>query len=285
MKLRILAPLALTFSLVWSQASFSASAYIDPITGIEWMEVSETAGRTYEDINSQFGASGEFEGWRYAKGSELINLLENIGSPRFPPSYINSSGPVYEIPRPNSLFKETFNISLHDYEIGAILKEEIILSQEAIDKGITIVYDGAEFDTYSVFGPRGTVKIDVLKDEYFAGSLTLEEISGIGYIWDEEYYHGTVGILIDDLSPSLTLSEIALLYASAGGYGASAVTYFGSSEFGRSINGRAIGGIGTGHYLVRGGVSAVPVPAALFMFAPALLGFIGFRRRVKNSAF
>jgi hypothetical protein len=30
-------------------------------------------------------------------------------------------------------------------------------------------------------------------------------------------------------------------------------------------------------------VSAVPVPAALVMFAPALLGFLGFRRKAKNS--
>jgi hypothetical protein len=31
------------------------------------------------------------------------------------------------------------------------------------------------------------------------------------------------------------------------------------------------------------GVSNVPVPAALFMFAPALLGFLGLRRRTKNT--
>jgi hypothetical protein len=31
-------------------------------------------------------------------------------------------------------------------------------------------------------------------------------------------------------------------------------------------------------------LNAVPVPAALFMFAPALLGFMGFRRRAKNLA-
>jgi hypothetical protein len=30
--------------------------------------------------------------------------------------------------------------------------------------------------------------------------------------------------------------------------------------------------------------SAVPIPAAAFMFAPALLGFMGLRRRAKNSA-
>ncbi len=30
-------------------------------------------------------------------------------------------------------------------------------------------------------------------------------------------------------------------------------------------------------------VSAVPIPAAAFMFAPALLGFMGLRRKAKNS--
>ncbi|PHS32642.1 MAG: hypothetical protein COA95_02490 [Methylophaga sp.] len=32
------------------------------------------------------------------------------------------------------------------------------------------------------------------------------------------------------------------------------------------------------------GVSAVPVPAALFLFAPALLGFLGLRRKVTTIA-
>ncbi len=32
-----------------------------------------------------------------------------------------------------------------------------------------------------------------------------------------------------------------------------------------------------------GSTSAVPVPAALFMFAPALLGFMGLRRKAKNT--
>jgi len=31
------------------------------------------------------------------------------------------------------------------------------------------------------------------------------------------------------------------------------------------------------------GVSEVPIPAAAFMFAPALLGFLGFRRKAKNT--
>ena len=31
------------------------------------------------------------------------------------------------------------------------------------------------------------------------------------------------------------------------------------------------------------GVSEVPIPAAAFMFAPALLGLMGLRRRAKNK--
>ena len=31
-------------------------------------------------------------------------------------------------------------------------------------------------------------------------------------------------------------------------------------------------------------INAVPIPAAAFMFAPALLGFLGLRRRAKNKA-
>ena len=30
-------------------------------------------------------------------------------------------------------------------------------------------------------------------------------------------------------------------------------------------------------------VSAVPIPAAAFLFAPALLGFMGLRRKAKNT--
>jgi len=36
-------------------------------------------------------------------------------------------------------------------------------------------------------------------------------------------------------------------------------------------------------YLSSANVSAVPIPAAAFLFAPALLGFMGLRRKAKNS--
>lgn len=42
-------------------------------------------------------------------------------------------------------------------------------------------------------------------------------------------------------------------------------------------------GFGSEVSITTPGVSEVPVPAALFMFAPALLGLMGFRRKAKNS--
>lgn len=44
------------------------------------------------------------------------------------------------------------------------------------------------------------------------------------------------------------------------------------------------GGDNVGIMLDNVSVSAVPIPAAAFMFAPALLGFLGLRRRAKNTS-
>jgi len=47
------------------------------------------------------------------------------------------------------------------------------------------------------------------------------------------------------------------------------------------------GGVSTQDHIklvLNTGVSEVPIPAAAFMFAPALLGFMGLRRRAKNKA-
>lgn len=51
------------------------------------------------------------------------------------------------------------------------------------------------------------------------------------------------------------------------------------------LNDNAIYALNTFSFIQSGGqISPVPIPAAAFMFAPALLGFMGLRRRAKNSA-
>jgi hypothetical protein len=49
------------------------------------------------------------------------------------------------------------------------------------------------------------------------------------------------------------------------------------------VGGASKNGILTGSFLVRDSIRAVPIPAAFFIFAPALLGFMGLRHKVKKS--
>ncbi len=69
------------------------------------------------------------------------------------------------------------------------------------------------------------------------------------------------------------------IVASSGSYGA-----FFAGGVGNNYAGGAAyfnGAFTTNDLWFRTGVSEVPVPAALFMFAPALLGFLGFRRKLR----
>lgn len=49
----------------------------DTQTGLDWLDVTETFQRSYNDVSSQFGVGGEFEGWRYATMDELLSLIFN----------------------------------------------------------------------------------------------------------------------------------------------------------------------------------------------------------------
>mgnify|MGYP003666827687 FL=1 len=51
--------------------------FSDTETGLNWLDVTATVNRSYNDIASQFDAGGEFDGWRYATKSEFTALLSN----------------------------------------------------------------------------------------------------------------------------------------------------------------------------------------------------------------
>ncbi len=51
----------------------------DTSTNFEWLDLTLTTNRTYNDISSQLGFGGEFEGFRYATGAELNQLFTNAG--------------------------------------------------------------------------------------------------------------------------------------------------------------------------------------------------------------
>jgi hypothetical protein len=52
---------------------------LDTDTGLEWLDWSLTTNRSFDDISSELGAGGEFEGFRYATADEVATLWTNGG--------------------------------------------------------------------------------------------------------------------------------------------------------------------------------------------------------------
>ncbi|MGY9003690.1 MAG: PEP-CTERM sorting domain-containing protein [Rhodospirillales bacterium] len=57
----------------------------DTNTGLDWLDLTITNGRSYADVFSKLGVGEEFEGWRYATGFELADLFESAGATMFRP--------------------------------------------------------------------------------------------------------------------------------------------------------------------------------------------------------
>jgi hypothetical protein len=51
----------------------------DTATGLDWLDVTASIGLSFNQVSAQFGASQQFEGWRYATVAELTTLLANAG--------------------------------------------------------------------------------------------------------------------------------------------------------------------------------------------------------------
>lgn len=51
----------------------------DTRTGIEWLDLTETAGLTFNYVSAQLGAGGAFEGWRYATVDEVEGYFDSAG--------------------------------------------------------------------------------------------------------------------------------------------------------------------------------------------------------------
>lgn len=51
----------------------------DTVSGLDWLKLTQTVNRTYNDVSSQLDEGGEFAGWRYATSTEFEALLLNQG--------------------------------------------------------------------------------------------------------------------------------------------------------------------------------------------------------------
>ena len=51
----------------------------DASTGLEWLDLTATADMTYNEVTSQLGVGGGFEGWHYASTSHVSALWDPFG--------------------------------------------------------------------------------------------------------------------------------------------------------------------------------------------------------------
>ena len=86
---------AVLINLNWQTAN-DGLIVRDTTTSIEWLNVSESYGLTYDYVSGEFGVGGAFEGMRYATNDEVINLFAtyfnlDLSANQFPewPGYID----------------------------------------------------------------------------------------------------------------------------------------------------------------------------------------------------
>jgi len=51
----------------------------DETTGLEWLDLTMTQGRSYDEVSSQLEHGGNFEGWRVASWTEAKTFFESVG--------------------------------------------------------------------------------------------------------------------------------------------------------------------------------------------------------------
>ncbi len=77
---KALALIGLTLSLSANAAIIDMDTITrDTDSGLDWLDLSETTGRSAYDISNSLGEGQEFEGWRFATSTEVSTLWANLG--------------------------------------------------------------------------------------------------------------------------------------------------------------------------------------------------------------
>jgi hypothetical protein len=90
--------LSQTITITTAQAAsthfFDNDTYTtDSISGLDWLDVTASVYRSYNDVSSQFGTGGDFEGWRYATSIEFNALVTNYTGNAISPT---ETGVIYQ---------------------------------------------------------------------------------------------------------------------------------------------------------------------------------------------
>lgn len=59
---------------------------LDTATGLEWLDLTQSAGKTFADVSSRFGSNGAYAGYRYATAAETQAIFLQFGLPLVVPT-------------------------------------------------------------------------------------------------------------------------------------------------------------------------------------------------------
>lgn len=79
MLLLITSPVRASLYLTGNATFGANSITVDPSSGLGWLNLSEAAGLSYEQVSSEMGAGGTFNGFRYATVQEVVGLYSSVG--------------------------------------------------------------------------------------------------------------------------------------------------------------------------------------------------------------
>ncbi len=67
----------------WRTANDSLLTY-DPATNLEWLDVTVTAGLSYNQVNDQLGSGGLYEGFTFASKQQILSLFSAVDLQEIP---------------------------------------------------------------------------------------------------------------------------------------------------------------------------------------------------------
>ena len=73
---------AAIISVDWNNAGDNLITQVTgtgPGSGLEWLDLTATTSRSYDDISAKLGTGQEFDGWRYATQSEVSAFFDAFG--------------------------------------------------------------------------------------------------------------------------------------------------------------------------------------------------------------
>lgn len=191
----------------------------DTNSGLDWLDVSASTNRTYDEVILQQGKGGDFEGWRFATSDEFLGFTDNR----------------------------------EGYEVSKLLGY-------------------IESNPFSLF--------EQSYDDFFTAGMLLNynEEHNIGYssfFWNEPQF--------PDEPRFASFPIVVKSYTFEDGCDYNVFCDINEVEYPEDlIAARRSFQSELGSFMVRdSNMPAVPLPTAAFMFVPALLGLLGFRRKIR----